>query len=83
MIKKQSPVAYVGPTIRNVAVHGTVYAEGVPDALARLKQKIPVISDLIVPLSDFAAAMRAAKTPGTVFFIRSHAVSKAIKEGVK
>lgn len=82
MIKKKTTLAYIGPTIRNVAVHGTVYADGIPDALARMKEKIPIITDLIIPGEKLAAAMREAKTPGTVFYLRARAVEKAIKEGV-
>ena len=34
MIKKKKKLAYIGPTIRNTAVHGTVYAGTIPEALA-------------------------------------------------
>lgn len=83
MTKKQTPLAYIGPTIRNVAVHGTVYAGAIPDALARMKQHIPVLADLIVPADTLAASMRSVKTAGTNLYTRYHAAKKAIKEGVR
>lgn len=83
MIKKKKKLAYIGPTIRNMAVHGTVYAGTIPEALVRAKKQIPILADLIVPAESFAEAMRSIKTPGTALFIKYNTVAKAIKEGVK
>lgn len=47
MIKKKKKLAYIGPTIRNTAVHGTVYAGTIPEALVRAKKQIPILADLI------------------------------------
>ena len=81
MIKKRKKLVYIGPTIRNTAVHGTVYAGDIPEALEHAKKKIPILADLIVHVDSLADAMRSVKTPGTVFFIKYRAAAKAIEEG--
>lgn len=48
--------AYVGPTIRGVAQHGTVYSDGIPKSLQDAVAEKPLLGKLIVKLSDFSKA---------------------------
>ena len=53
------PMAYIGPTIYGVAVHGTVYKDGIPKKLQEAAVKKPLLEKLIVKLSDFAEAQKS------------------------
>ena len=60
MTKSESPVMYLGPTIRGVVKYGAVFSGGIP------KRKKPIVKQLIVPLSDIVKAKTAIDTEGTV-----------------
>lgn len=64
--KNESPVMYLGPTIRGVVKHGAVFSGGIPGRLEKLAGKKPIINNLIVPLSGIVKAKTAIDTEGTV-----------------
>lgn len=64
--KNESPVMYLGPTIRGVVKHGAVFSGGIPGRLEKLAVKKPIINHLIVPLSDTVRVKTAIDTEGTL-----------------
>ena len=64
--KTESPVMYLGPTIRGVVKHGAVFSGGIPGRLEKLTAKKPIMNHLIVPRSDIVRAKTAIDTEGTV-----------------
>lgn len=74
------PVAYMGPDIKNVAINGTVYNNGLPDALQKKIGEIPAIKGLVIPISGLAAAGAAIRTEGTALCTLYKAVSGKLKE---
>ena len=62
MTKSESPVMYLGPTIRGVVKYGAVFSGGIPKRLEKLARKKPIVKQLIVPLSDIVKA-KTAMTP--------------------
>ena len=64
MTKSESPVMYLGPTIRGVVKYGAVFSGGIPKRLEKLAGKKPIVKQLIVPLSDIVRAKTAIDTEG-------------------
>lgn len=63
---KQGPLIYVGPTLgRGRLTQYTVFREGLPVTLDDLKDKYPMITDLIVPVADLSYTQKRIATPGT------------------
>lgn len=58
-------VAYIGPTIKGVAVNGTVFSNGTPAGLNDKIAEVPAIKGLLIPVSKLAAANVAIHTEGT------------------
>ena len=48
--KTESPVMYLGPTIRGVVKHGAVFSGGIPGRLEKLTAKKPIMNHLIVQI---------------------------------
>lgn len=63
--ERAEPVAYIGPTIKNVAASGTIYTGGIPEALSAKAVDIPAIKGLLVPVSALAKQSVAVQTAGT------------------
>ena len=66
MTKSESPVMYLGPTIRGVVKYGAVFSGGIPKRLEKLAGKKPIVKQLIVPLSDIVKTKTAIDNEGTV-----------------
>ena len=47
---------YIGPTVRGVARHGATFSGGLPSGLEKLAAAMPIMRNLIVPLSVGTAA---------------------------
>lgn len=77
------PVAYLGPDIKNVAINGTVYIDGLPEALRHKIDEIPAIKGLMVPISNLARAGAAIRTQGTALSNLYNAVSDKLQEQQK
>ncbi len=66
--KQTGPVIiYMGPSIRGVAAYGTVYNNGIPDALGEKIREIPVIAQLLVPVEAASQAMADRADGSTAF----------------
>lgn len=63
--KELEKVIYMGPTIKNVAVQGTVYEGGLPPELEEKAKKNPALQALIIPLKDLPKANAELATPGS------------------
>lgn len=78
--------AYIGPTIRGVIQHGTLYQgtkrETVKGAaLSRAIGQLPMIADLIVPGDSLGEARKKIKIPGNLLYVRYKALAdQATKE---
>lgn len=62
---QKETVMYIGPSIKNVVITGTLYNNGLPEILRSEMEKQPVIGSLIVPMSRLAAAQKEIATPGS------------------
>lgn len=71
-------VAYLGPDLKNVAINGTVYTGGLPEALKEKIKEVPALKSLLVPVSGLAAAGVAVATNGTALNNLYNAVSAKI-----
>lgn len=61
-----SPVMYLGPTIRGVVKYGAVFSDGLPARVSKLAEKKPAISNLIASLPDIVKVQKAIDSEGTV-----------------
>lgn len=59
------PVVYLGPTLEHVVAHGTVFTNGLPEALTAKIEEKPFINGLIFPVSEYAAKAAIVATKGT------------------
>lgn len=74
------PVAYLGPDLKNVAINGTVYVGGIPQALQEKIEEVPAIKGLLVPVSNLATAGVAIRTQGTALNNLYNAVSVKLQQ---
>lgn len=74
------PVAYLGPDLKNVAINGTVYVGGIPQALQEKIEEVPAIKGLMVPVSNLATAGVAIRTQGTALNNLYNAVSAKLQQ---
>lgn len=57
---KPEPVLYVGPTIKGIAITGTVYAS-IPDAALKAKEEAPLIANLFISPAEYGKAHQQIK----------------------
>ena len=55
----KEPVAYVGPDIKNVAINGTVYIDGLPEPLQEKIGDVP--AHLIIYIMPFPPSCRSSR----------------------
>ena len=68
---------YVGPTITGVAARNTVY-DGMPGPLAAAVEAAPYLSNLCLPISAVAAAMKQiARRQGSVYTLYQKALEES------
>lgn len=67
--RQAGTVMYVGPTIKGVAVNGTLYRNGLPEALEAEAARQPAIRSLVVPVGELAAAQRELAVPGSALAV--------------
>ena len=78
--------AYIGPTIRGVIQHGTIYEGCKRDALkgpalCRAVNAYPEIAGLLVPGDSLTAARNNINTPGSLLYVRYKALAdRVLKE---
>ena len=58
-------IMYIGPTIRGAAKHGDVFSGGLPRRLEKLARAMPMIQNLIVPVSGIVEAMKESDEEGS------------------
>lgn len=62
-------LVYCGPTIPHICAKYTMFS-AIPDALARKAEEIPLIRELIIPISAFAEArVKIESGSGAIFGI--------------
>lgn len=78
--------AYIGPTIRGVIQHGTIYEGSKRDALkspalCRAVDTYPEIANMLVPGDALAEARKKINTPGSLLYVRYRELAaRALKE---
>ncbi len=78
----QTQQVYCGPSIKDVVREGTVFSEGMPEALKEYIQENPAVRSLIVPLADFAtfrADIGRKGTPANIIYNNVLSVTKRRK----
>lgn len=74
---------YIGPTVRGVARHGATFSGGLPSGLEKLAAAMPIVRNLIVPLSTLESAMRESNTEGAARAVAYDRVLALSQEDVK
>lgn len=74
---------YIGPTVRGVVRHGVTFSGGVPSRLEKLAAAMPIMRNLIVPLSTLESAMRETNTEGAARAVAYDRVLALSQEDVK
>lgn len=77
--------AYIGPTIRGLIQHGTIYEGSKRDALkspalCRAVDTYPEITGLLVPGDTLTEARRKINTPGSLLYVRYKALANRAEE---
>ena len=69
-VKKDGPMVYCGPTVKNTVKQYTVYhdSKAVPDAVNRFLDAVPMARGLLVPLDKFKDTRVALENPKNLFF---------------
>lgn len=62
---QKETMIYMGPTIQNVVVTGTLFNNGLPGRLLQEMERQPVIGSLIVPVSRAAETQKELAVPGS------------------
>lgn len=64
-VKKDGPMVYCGPTVKNTVKQYTVYhdSKAVPDAVNRFLDAVPMARGLLVPLDKFKDTRVALENP--------------------
>lgn len=58
-VAKKEAVTYLGPTIPNVVVHGTVFVEGnLTNIMSEKLEKVPVLKGLLIKTSKLVQAKK-------------------------
>lgn len=83
-VKKDGPMVYCGPTVKNTVKQYTVYhdSKAVPDAVNRFLDAVPMARGLLVPLDKFKILAWLLRTPraARVFFCRSESGTELRRE---
>lgn len=74
---------YIGPTVRGVVRHGATFSGGIPSRLEKLAAAMPIMRNLIVPLSEMESAMRETNTEGAARAVAYDRVLALSEEDVK
>lgn len=74
---------YIGPTVRGVVRHGATFSGGIPSRLEKLVAAMPIMRNLIVPLSTLESAMRETNTEGAARAVAYDRVLALSQEDVK
>ena len=82
-VKKDGPMVYCGPTVKNTVKQYTVYhdSKAVPDAVNRFLDAVPMARGLLVPLDKFKDTRVALENPKSSAGILFAAVKAALNEG--
>lgn len=63
--QQEEKMIYLGPTIRGIAMKGTVYVGGIPKIFEDAIKAYPVIKELLVPISQIVEANRMLSDPNS------------------
>ena len=79
-VKKDGPMVYCGPTVKNTVKQDTVYhdSKAVPDAVNRFLDAVPMARGLLVPLDKFKDTRVALENPKSSAGILFAAVKAAL-----
>lgn len=63
-LEREEKRIYIGPSLKGI-VHGTVFQSGLSSALEEMIRKMPVVAELVVPVSRLQKANRELADPGS------------------
>lgn len=64
--KKTEPVMYLGPNIKGVAFHCDIYSDGVGPLFEEKIKKVPILKELLIPVTQAGKALTDLKTGGDI-----------------
>ncbi len=67
---------YIGPSIRGVVKHGSVFSGGLPARLEKLAGAKPIVKNLMVPVSELADTIRLSNEEGSAIAVAYDRVSE-------
>lgn len=73
-------VIYMGPTIRGVAVQGTVFEGGIPPELEEAGTQARAVMALVIPVKDLPKANRELAIEGSALDVLYKKAEKRIEE---
>jgi hypothetical protein len=69
-------VMYIGPSVPRLGlVQNRVYIGNADDVLAPIKDKYPLVMQLVVPVEDSMRARADVNTPGTACYMAAHQIA--------
>ena len=79
--KGPAAVIYLGPPISGVGMPGTVYRNGLPPQLQKMKEEIPALTRLLVPVKSAARVCRELQDKQTAVSICYQTIVAYVKKG--
>ena len=73
-------MVYMGPSIRNVILHGVTLKGGYTPALEKELEKQPYIRDLLIPADELAEARKELKKNGSRLEVLYRKIEKGVDE---
>jgi len=74
---------YIGPSIRGVVKHGSVFSGGLPARLEKLAAAKPIVKNLMVPVSELADTIRLSNEEGSAIAVAYDRVSELSEAEIK
>ena len=74
---------YIGPTVRGVVRHGATFSGGIPSRLENLAATMPIMRNLIVPVSDLTDAIKRSNEEGTAVAVAYDRISELTETEIK
>lgn len=78
---KKEPVIYLGPDIKGIASHRDVFSDGVGSFFEKKIEEIPVLKNLLFPISEGGKKLAELKNGGAVERLYQAAKDQLEKKG--
>lgn len=64
---ERETVMYIGPSIKDVVLTGTLYNNGLPEPLKREIERRPVVGSMVLPVNGLSKVYRQLAVPGSAW----------------